>query len=69
MLQDTHFTNKEEKYISKHYTYFGSNFLSQSSGVAILFNNNFEFNIPKTEKDTNGNKLLSDITIDVERVL
>lgn len=28
---------------------------SNARGVAILFNNNFEFQINKVERDTNGN--------------
>ena len=48
---------------------FFSNFSSQSRRVAILFNNNFEFEIHKTEKNTNGNKLLIDITIEGKHVL
>ena len=42
-LQDTHSTDREEKYIRAQWGYecFFNNFSSQSKGVAILFNNNF----------------------------
>lgn len=70
-LQDTHFTSKDEKYIRTQWGYecFFSNFSSQSRGVAILFNNNFEFQLHNIEKDDNGNKLILDITIEGKRVL
>lgn len=58
-LQDTHFTDKEIKIIRSQWGYecFFSNFNSQSRGVAILINNNFDFKYIKTEKDDNGNLL------------
>jgi exonuclease III len=60
MLQDTHFTNKEEKYIRSIWgydTYF-SNFNSQSRGVAIFINNNFDCKVNNIEKDNEGNLLI-----------
>lgn len=65
MLQDTHFIDREENYIRAQWGYdcYFSNFSSQSRGVAILFNNNFEFKVHKIEKDNDGNKLILDISI------
>ena len=64
-LQDTHFEKKLEKYITAEWGYqafFASN-NSVSRGVAILFNNTFEFRIKKVIKDNeNGNYLLISIT-------
>lgn len=65
-LQDTHFTSKEENYIRSQWGYecFFSNFSSQSRGVAILLNNNFEFKLHKVKRDENGNKIILDITME-----
>ena len=70
MLQDTHFVTKEENYIRTQWGYecYFSTFSSNSRGVAILFNNNFEYEVHEVEKDDNGNKLLLDITIEGKRL-
>lgn len=70
MLQDTHFINKEENYIRTQWGFecHFSNFASNSRGVAILFNNNFEFKLHKVERDENGNKLVLDIEIEGKRL-
>lgn len=70
MLQDTHFVTKEEHYIRTQWGYecYFSNFASNSRGVAILFNNNFEFKVHEVKKDDNGNKLILDITIEGKRL-
>ena len=59
-LQDTHFTTKEQNYIRTQWGFecYFSNYSSQSRGVAILFNNKFEFKVLKVTKDENGNKLI-----------
>ena len=64
-LQDTHFTNKEMKYIRSQWGYecFFSNFSSQARGVAIFLNNNFEYKIHRQKADNNGNKLILDMSI------
>jgi exonuclease III len=56
LLQDTHFETKLEKQIRAEWGYecFFASFSSQSRGVAILFNNNFDFKITKVIKDTRG---------------
>ena len=59
-LQDTHFTNKQEQYIRSEWGYecYFNNYNSQSRGVAILFNNNFDFKVKKVIKDNSGNFLI-----------
>lgn len=59
-LQDTHFTDKEYKFIRSQWGYecFLNNFNSQSRGVAILLNNNFDFKLDNIEKNDNGNLLI-----------
>ena len=44
-LQDTHFTDKQETNIRSEWGYecYFNCFTSQSRGVAILFNSNFDF--------------------------
>lgn len=72
-LQETHFTTKEENYIRAQWGYdcFFSNFSSQAKGVAILFNNNFEYKIHEIKKDEEyeGSKLMLDVTIEDKRTL
>lgn len=61
LLQDTHFTCKLERQIRSEWGFeclFSSN-NSRSRGVAILFNNNFEFEIVDTIKDTQGNYIIT----------
>lgn len=71
-LQETHFTKKEEKYIRAQWGYesFFSSFSSQAKGVAILFNNNFEYKVHKVEEEeeARGSKLIIDVTIEDKRL-
>ena len=64
-IQDTHFMEKEEKYIRTQWGFecFFSSFNSQSRGVAIFLNNNFEYKLHRIKKDQEGNRLILDITI------
>jgi exonuclease III len=60
MLQDTHFSSQEEHFIRSTWgyeTYF-SNYNTQSRGVAIFINNNFDCNVNAIEKDNDGNLLI-----------
>lgn len=70
-LQDTHFVKKEENYIRTQWGYecFFSSFSSQSRGVAILFNNNFEYSLHHVEADDSGNRLVLDISIHGKNLL
>ena len=69
-VQDTHFTEKEEKYIRTQWGYecFFSSFNSQSRGVALFINNNFEFKMNRIKRDREGNKIILDITIMGKRI-
>ena len=65
-LQDTHFTAKEENIIRSMWgfeTYISPG-TSDSSGVAILFNNNFEFEIISETKDKHGNYIALNVQIE-----
>lgn len=66
MLQDTHFTNKEDNYIRTQWGFdcYFSNFASNSRGVDILFNNNFESEVKIVEKDDESNRLV--LTTEIE---
>ena len=59
LLQDTHFTSDIEERISREWGYhvYFSSFTSNSRGVAILVNNNFEYKLLHMSKDDNGNIL------------
>lgn len=69
-LQDTHFTEDVEPYVETQwgYTCIFNSFRSNARGVSIMFNNNFEFKINKTQKDTEGNLIALDITIEDHKV-
>ena len=60
LLQDTHLEDKIEHYVSAEWGYkaFFSSHASNSRGVAILFNNNFEFRIKTVYKGVGGNSLM-----------
>ena len=72
-LQETHFTDNETKFIRAQWGYecYFSNFSSQTKGVAILFNNNFEFKVHNiiTEEEYPGVQLILDVTIEDKRML
>ena len=59
-LQDTHFSPKLEQYIRAEwgYTAYFSSKNSNSRGVAILFNNDFEFKVKGIYKDNDGNFIM-----------
>lgn len=65
-LQDTHFTQEHEDFLRNEWGYnaYFSSFKSNSRGVAILLNNNFESKVHREKKDRNGNFLALDINID-----
>lgn len=69
-LQDTHFTKKEENYIRSQWGFdcYFSSYSSEARGVAIMLNNNFEFTLHEKVEDTEGNKLILDITINKKRM-
>ena len=69
-LVDTHFTEKEERFIRSEWGYeaYFNSFNSQSRGIAVFFKNNFEFKLHNTFKDSKGNVLLLDIEIENKRI-
>ena len=69
-LQDTHFVKDKELLIRAEWGFeciFNCN-SSQSRGVAILLNNNFEFKIHSIFRDYDGNLLIVDLTICNQRL-
>ena len=68
-LQDTHFTPELEPYIETQWGYkcIFNSFSSNSRGVAVLFNNNFELVLHKEKKDSEGNLLILDLSINGKR--
>ena len=69
-LIDTHFAKSQHRRISSEWGYstYYSSFSTQSRGVAIFFNNNFEFKVHSFFHDYNGNMLILDIEIDEHRI-
>ena len=69
-LIDTHFTKNKEHLIASEWGYRAvfNSFNSQCRGVAIFFNNNFEYKLHNTFRDHNGNCLLLDIEIEKRRI-
>ena len=69
-LQDTHFTKNSERQIRNEwgFTTFFSSFNSRSRGVAIFFNNNFEFKIHNFVSDMGGNFIIIDLEMNDNRV-
>ena len=71
-MQDTHFESKSENQIRAEWGYecFFASFSKQSRGVAILFNNNFDFKVTNIIKGSCGNFLIFTIkTMNKELVL
>ncbi len=68
-LQDTHFSKTKERIIENEWGYkaFFNSFNSQSRGVAILLNNNFEFKIHSSLNDETGNFLIIDLETNNKR--
>lgn len=64
-LQDTHFNEKEEILIQSQWgsKAFFNSYKTNSRGVAILLNNNFEYKVHNVHKDNSGNYLILDTTI------
>ena len=70
-VQDTHFNVKDEQFIKAEWgykAYFASN-TSYSRGVAILINNNFDFEIKRVIKDKGGNFIMIHIETINNRLL
>jgi exonuclease III len=69
-LQDTHFTYELQPYIETQWGFkcVFSSFKSNSRGVSILFNNDFEFKIHKEKGDCEGNLVALDMTVEGSRL-
>ena len=65
-LQDTHFEPSLENFIRSEWGYecFFNSYCSRSRGVAILFNNTFEFKVKNVMKDNSGNYIIMHVVID-----
>ena len=69
-LQDTHFTSDIEPFIETQWGYncvFNS-YSSNSRGVAIFFNNDFELKLHREKKDNERNLIALDLSIEEHRV-
>ena len=66
MLQDTHFTHKEENYIRTQWGFecYFSNSASNARGVAVFLNNNFECKVHHVERNDKGNMLILETEIE-----
>ena len=62
-IQDIHIHEKNVKFVTAEWGYKAefSTYTTNSRGVAVLFNNNFEFKITNVLKGTDGNYLIVDI--------
>lgn len=69
-LQDTHFTEGIELFVETQegYTCLFNSYKSNTRGVAIMFNNNFEFKVNQTRTDNDGNLLVLDMVIEENKV-
>ena len=69
-LQDTHFSKNTERQIRNEwgFTTVFSSFDSRSRGVAIFFNNNFEFKIHEVCLDPSGNFVVIDLELSTKRL-
>ena len=69
-FQDTHFVPDLEPYIESQWGYrcIFNSFTSNSRGVAIFFQNNFELKLHREKKDDAGNLLALDMNINENRV-
>ena len=65
LLQETHFKSEQENFIRSNWGYecFISGNSSNQGGVAILFNNTFEFKLHSQYKSDNGNFIVLDLEI------
>ena len=70
-LQDTHFTSDIENDVRNLWGFqcYFSSFASNSRGVAILINNNFDFKSISMKGDIDGNYLLLKMCIDSHEVI
>ena len=65
LLQETHSTEQVENYWKNEWGYecYFSSFSGNSRGVAILFNNTFEYKLIDEKKDTEGRQILINFSV------
>jgi exonuclease III len=65
-LQDVHINDKMKNYVQNEWglTSIISHYTSNARGVAVLFNNNFEYEIHRSKCDPNGNYVIIDLTLE-----
>ena len=70
MLQETHINTKEENYIRSQWGYniWVSGVENNKNGVAILFNNNFEYKVHGVSRDPNGCFIALDVEFLKKRI-
>ena len=69
-LQDVHINSQLEPFIKAEWGYdaYFSSYTTNSRGVMILINNNFEQKVEKVKTDTNGNYIIMEITIQGKKI-
>ena len=70
-LQDTHFTNEDEKNIIDQWgnsNCIFSNYKSNARGVAILFGKTLDYKINRKLVDSDGNYIILDLTINDKKL-
>ena len=68
-LQETHFDESFKSHLDKEWSgeYYCSYLNSQSRGVTVLFNNNFDYTIHEVKVDPKGNFLVIDLSFNDTR--
>jgi exonuclease III len=71
MLQEAHFTKENENIIEAEWGFkcIFSICSSQSCGVALLFNNNFQFVIKNTVFDEHDRYIICELELNIERII
>ena len=69
-LQDTHFNPKLDSFIKAEWGFdaYFSSYTSNSRGVMVLINNNFDQKVNKVKIDKNGNFLILNMTIEGKEI-
>lgn len=69
-LQDTHLNPKLESFVKSEWGFdaYFSSYTTNSRGVMILINNNFEQKVNRVKTDNNGNFIILDMTIEGKNI-
>ena len=70
-LQDTRFNKRIEQFVRNEWGYkcLFASYKSNARGVAILFNNNFDYKIHDVKEDKKGNYIIVSLTINQEKIV